>query len=224
MSTILIFDLDDTLYLERSYVESGFKAVADNLQATRGWPAVESLAFMKQVLQFEGRGFVFNRLLALHGEIRQSAVADCVKIYRQHVPELKLFNSAYRMLACLELPLYLVTDGHKQVQQRKIQALGIESLFKKVYITHRYGLRYAKPSIHCFQLIQKRERCDWKDMVYIGDNPAKDFVNLKPLGVSTVRVLTGEHRAVKARPDYEALYVIDSLDQLESCLPGLQWK
>lgn len=224
MSPILIFDLDDTLYPELSYVYSGFKAVAAHLQAQRGWPEADSLAFMKQVLQRDGRGFVFNRLLALHGEMRHSAVIDCVKIYRHHVPDISLIDSARYLLAHLAPPLYLVTDGHKLVQQHKIQALGIESLFARLFITHRYGVRNAKPSIHCFELIRTRERCEWTDMIYVGDNPAKDFVNLTPLGVRTVRVLTGEHRTVEAKPSHDALHVIDNLDQLPDRLPDLRWK
>ena len=91
-------------------------------------------------------------------------------------------------------------------------------MFAKVYITHRYGVRYAKPSIHCFDLIRARERCDWADLVYVGDNPSKDFVNLTPLGVRTVRVLTGEYRHVVARPKYDATHQIENLEQLHDCL------
>lgn len=221
---ILIFDLDDTLYPERSYVQSGFSAVADYLQAERGWDAAESLSIMTLALQREGRGAVFDRLLAHHGEHRRSAVLACVKAYRHHEPRIQLADAARRLLDRLAPPLYLVTDGHKLVQHNKVMALGIEPLFAKVYITHRYGVRHAKPSIHCFERIRARERCAWSDLVYVGDNPAKDFVNLTPLGVRTVRVLTGEHREAVAKPGYDATQVIDTLDQLPDCLPDLLWR
>lgn len=224
MSPILIFDLDDTLYAECSYVESGFKAVAMYLQNLHGWCAADSFGYMKQVLQSEGRGYVFNRLLERHGDMRRSAVIDCVKIYRHHLPDIKLADSARNLLQGLEPPLYLVTDGHKCVQQLKVRALGIEPLFTKVFITHRYGIHHAKPSTHCFELIRARERCDWSDMVYVGDNPAKDFVNLNLLGVCTVRVLTGEHRKVVAKPGYDALHVIENLGRLPDCLPDMNWR
>jgi putative hydrolase of the HAD superfamily len=220
---ILIFDLDDTLYPERTYVESGFRAVADFLHSQRGWEAAESLSFMCEVLRREGRGAVFNRLLARHGEHRSSAVQDCVNVYRHHQPRIQLADAARRLLDRLPPPLYLVTDGHKVVQNKKVQALGIEPLFAKVYITHRYGLHHSKPSTYCFERICAREDCDWSNLVYVGDNPAKDFVNLTPLGVSTVRVLTGEHKGALAKPGYEANHVIDNLDQLPDCLPNLDW-
>ena len=53
-------------------------------------------------------------------------------------------------------------------------------------------------------------------MVYVGDNPAKDFVNLIPLGMKTVRVLTGHHKDVVARPGFDAEITIPDLDQLHA--------
>lgn len=220
---IIIFDLDDTLYPECTYVESGFRAVADFLQTQRGWDASDSLSFMREVLEREGRGAVFNRLLVSRGEHRRSAVQDCIKVYRHHQPKIQLADAARHLLDHLTSPLYLVTDGHKVVQNKKVQALGIEPLFAKIYITHRYGLHHSKPSTYCFEQIRAREGCDWSDLVYVGDNPAKDFVNLTPLGVRTVRVLTGEHREVLAKPRYEATHVIKSLDQLPKCIHNLSW-
>ena len=55
-------------------------------------------------------------------------------------------------------------------------------------------------------------------MIYVGDNPAKDFVNLTPLGVQTVRVVTGEHAQIKAKPGYEAMYRIASIGELPQLL------
>lgn len=56
------------------------------------------------------------------------------------------------------------------------------------------------------------------DMVYVGDNPAKDFVSLTPLGVLTVRVLTGAHSETRARPGHDALFAVPDLDALPGVL------
>jgi putative hydrolase of the HAD superfamily len=53
---VLIFDLDDTLYPEISYVESGFRAVSAFLETQFGWPREASLEFLKKVFATEGRG------------------------------------------------------------------------------------------------------------------------------------------------------------------------
>ena len=101
-----------------------------------------------------------------------------------------------------------MTDGHKIAQHRKVEALGLDRWFRKCLITHRYGVKNAKPSPYCFALIAKLERVGWSDLVYVGDNPAKDFVGLTPLGARTVKVLTGQHKGVIAKPGFDAGYTI----------------
>lgn len=220
---ILVFDLDDTLYDESRFVESGFRAVAAFGQQRFGWDEEESLAQMMDTLARAGRGAVFDRWLAAHGKHGKALVATCVKIYRHHTPSLSLFPEAAALLPALAAyPLYLVTDGHKIVQANKVAALGIAPLFRKIYITHRYGIRHAKPSPYCFELIRRREKAGWEQIAYIADDPAKDFVGLNPLGVQTVRVLTGRHRNVPAKPGFEARHAIPDLSVFPSLLAEIE--
>jgi putative hydrolase of the HAD superfamily len=221
---ILIFDLDDTLYPERSYVESGFRAVADHLQQRHGWPAAETAARLAELLDAQGRGALFDSLLHERGARRRRAVHECLQVYRRHHPHIALHAAAERLLTRLAQPPYVVTDGHKGVQQRKLEALGLPPRLRHAYITHRHGLRHSKPSTHCFDLIRRRERCDWSELAYVGDNPAKDFVNLNPLGVCTVRVLTGEHRDRLVAPGSDARHTIASLDELPALMPDMAWR
>lgn len=220
MSLILAFDLDDTLYDERSYVESGLRAVARHGRDRFGWDADRSFAEMIEILNAEGRGKVFDRWLASGGRVGKGVVAECVRVYRHHRPQLTLSPDAAALLPRLRrYPLYLVTDGHKIVQQRKIEALGIAPLFRRVFITHRYGVRHAKPSLHCFERIRGLERAQWRDIVYVGDNPAKDFVALNAVGARTVRLLTGAHAGVRAAADHDAQHHIPALAALPEVLP-----
>lgn len=209
---VLIFDLDDTLYDERIYVESGFRAVAEFGRSSFGWDGEASFRFMLDVLDREGRGAVFDRWLEAHNSYSKKLVRACLRCYRGHTPRLWLNDEARTLLPQLkDHPLYLVTDGHKIVQQRKVEALGIAPLFRRIFITHRHGVRNAKPSTYCFERIRQLESCRWPDMTYIGDNPAKDFVNLNRQGAHTVRVLTGVHRSAQAAPGYEAQHRIAHL-------------
>jgi putative hydrolase of the HAD superfamily len=218
---VLIFDLDDTLYLEITYVQSGFAAVAEALERRHGWDAAESIGLMNKVLHTQGRGSVFDALLASRGMLTRSAVRYCVTLYRHHEPLIALAPEAEAFLSRWPGRPYLVTDGHKVMQAKKVEALGIRSRFERVYITHRYGVRHAKPSPYCFDLIRRAEHCDWSDLVYVGDNPAKDFVSLNALGGTTVRVLTGEHCGVTAKPEHDGRHRIHSLRDLESLLQAL---
>jgi putative hydrolase of the HAD superfamily len=213
---IPIFDLDDTLYVERIYVYSGFTAVANFLDNSFGWDSTESFNCMRDNLLANGRGAIFDALLKKKGHYSVKMVKRCVSIYRNHRPQISLNDEVKDLISRLRGPRFVVTDGNKIVQAKKVSALSIEPYFTKIYITHRFGVRHAKPSTHCFRLIRKLLQCKWSDMIYIGDNPAKDFVNLKPLGVNTVRILTGEYAKVEPEPAFDAAFHINKLDALTS--------
>ena len=218
---LLVFDLDDTIYDEETFVDSGFWAVAQFGEDRFGWNSEKSFLYMKRMLEREGRGQVFDRWLAENGQATRALVKKCVTIYHHHKPSIRLTEDTERLLFWLSRlhPLYVVTDGHKIVQKYKIEALGIKKYFRKVMITHQYGKHHAKPSTYCFELIRRREGCNWEEMAYIGDNPYKDFVNLNPLGVLTVRVHTGAYRKVSVDSAYDAKYSIKSLADLTQVLP-----
>jgi putative hydrolase of the HAD superfamily len=210
---VLIFDLDDTLYDEMTFVSSGLRAVAHYGKESFDWDAEESHSFMLTCLKKHGRGKVFDEWLRYHGRYSAARVRACVSVYRHHQPEISLFPSAQRLLTLYKTkcPIYLVTDGNKDVQKKKIQALKLESTFNRSFITHRFGIRNAKPSLYCFDLIRRAERCSWSSICYVGDNPVKDFVNLNLVGALTVRVLTGSHASVVASPGYDACATIPNL-------------
>lgn len=210
---VLIFDLDDTLYDEMSFVRSGFTAVSNWGYLQFGKDADESFDFMMGILERHGRGQVFDIWLdKCLGKKSKSLIDKALSIYRTHKPAIKISDNTFRLLEGLAVySLYIVTDGNKFVQSNKIKELGISKYFKHVYITHRYGVKNAKPSIYCFEKIMMRENCSWSELVYIGDNPAKDFVNLNVKGANTVRVLTGGHKDAVARDGYEAKYIIQDL-------------
>ena len=77
---VLIFDLDDTLYDEMSFVESGLRAVAYFGQTKFGWDPKQSFDFMKSHLILHGRGTIFDEWLRLHGRHSAKCVASCVKV------------------------------------------------------------------------------------------------------------------------------------------------
>ena len=211
---ILVFDLDDTLYEELTFVKSGFRAVAVYLNEHYSIPVQTGFEFMLEKIS-SGRGRIFDDLLIHHRIYKQQLVQKCVSIYRLHRPEIALHLEAD---ACLErfsnYPLYIVTDGNKMVQNNKIKALGLDKRVKFCYITHRYGIKNAKPSPYCFLKICEREKVTPKEVFYIADNPHKDFVGIKPLGFRTIRVMQGAYREIRLSSDYEADNRIGTLDEL----------
>lgn len=217
---ILIFDLDDTLYDERQYVLSGFRAVANFGSIAFGIDPKASLESMEGILARQGRGKVFDEWLRGHGLANRKNVERCVQIYRQHEPRVSLPPEHRTLLEDLSKKhsMYVVTDGNKEVQRRKVEALEVASYFRHILISHRFGVRHAKPSLYCFNWIRKAENCEWADLLYVGDNPKKDFVNLNGVGAMTVRVRTGAYADTVAQPGYDARYSMQRLSDLPATL------
>ena len=212
---VLVFDVDDTLYKEKDYVRSGFMAVARSLSPILGKSPKLLNGRLIELLQQQGRGKVFDSLLKAHGKHSRRLVRRCVSCYRLHEPKIHLHKAGKNCLHRFRhLPLYIVTDGNKIAQSAKVRALDLDSKVKKIVITHRYGVRYAKPSPHCFWIIQKLERVYTSRILYVGDNPDKDFVGIRSHGFRTLRVLTGPYSKVKARPGHDAEFQVSTLNEL----------
>ena len=222
---ILIFDLDDTLYEEIDFVKGGFQEVSKFLATQLNEDQNLIYKDLFKNLVSNGRGSIFDDYLKNKRKYSKRLIKKCLSKYRYHKTNIKLNNSAYQFLMeYKKKPLYLVTDGNKNVQEHKVRSLNLDNWFKKIYITHRYGIQNSKPSLYCFRKIIEKEKCNWSDLIYIGDNPHKDFVSLNKVNAKTVRVLTGSYSNDIVSKKYEAKYTINSLDELKSLISTLEKK
>jgi putative hydrolase of the HAD superfamily len=212
---IIIFDLDDTLYPEIDFVIGGLKEVSNFLEEKYGLESNMLFNEMKSDLNLYGRGSIFNNALKKHKIFSVRNLKKCIAVYRSHNPKIKLYPEAENCLLELkEYRKYIVTDGNTMVQRKKINALGIKHLFVKTIPTYQYGLNFGKPSVLTFQKIMKLENCHADKLVYIGDNPNKDFVNIKKIGVRTVRVLTGVYKDLIKENEFESEFKFENLNDL----------
>jgi len=211
---VLVFDLDDTLYDELEYVRSGLKHVAEVLSERFRWD-VEDTDRQLQASLAVSRSKIFDRVLAQKGVFTPELIDQCVALYRKHWPSIRIPNRTKRLLKKLakQYPLYVVTDGHAFVQQRKLDVLGLldTDLIKKCFVTYEFGQDYVKPSPKCFEEIASLEGCSTEEVVYIADNIDKDFVGIKPLGFKTIRLNQGQHKDKKPKPEQEAEHVADDI-------------
>lgn len=220
---VVVFDLDDTLYDEKTFVYSGLFEVANWISGQSNIVSKDIFDYMIDDLLCNGRGHIFDNALKKFYYFTQKNLKKCISIYRLHTPNIKLTDDVYKLLIDLNqnYSLYIVTDGNKIVQKNKIQSLGLESLVKKVFITYRYGLKHSKPSIYCFEIIKKNEKIGWEDIIYIGDNPYKDFVNLNKVNAKTIRILQGEYSTANVSKKFDAKYKINNLSELKKILNNL---
>ena len=214
---VLSFDLDDTLYDEKQFVFSGYKEVSKYIgkKSDESPKVIHSL--MIKIFNEEGRDGLFNKVLELHGIKTNYEVKNCLKIYRTHTPKVALNKGLRKKLNKYKKESYLVTDGNRFVQRNKIKALKIENSFKKIFITRDYGIKNEKPSLKVFKIISKIEKKDLSSIIYIGDNPSKDFVNLNKYGALTIQV---GNKILNSRKEYNANLkfenIISAIEYLES--------
>jgi putative hydrolase of the HAD superfamily len=189
---LVAFDLDDTLYAEREFVQSGFTAVAQYL-ADLGVIDAESFFTTAASLFVAGaRGNIFNLAMErLAIGFSAARLGELVRVYREHQPQLRPFTGSPKLLKLLKekgVVLALISDGPWHTQQNKLQALGLEAYFDHLVFTGAHGEDWGKPSPRAFLEVMERSGVRAATCVYVADNPGKDFVAPNRLGWHTIRV------------------------------------
>lgn len=215
----VLFDLDDTLYPERSYVHSGFRAVAHYLGEVYQVNVVDAYQRLCESFEHGERGENFNVLLRHLGiPVQVELIRQLVEVYRTHEPELKLYPDAERVLTLLRpgFRLGLLTDGYLTVQRLKVRVLHLVQRFDAIVYTDAWGREHWKPSIMPFESLLERLEVAPHRTVYVGDNPRKDFKGPRQMGMATVRVVrpATEHSGLLPESGYEADFEVNTLDLL----------
>jgi putative hydrolase of the HAD superfamily len=212
MVKAVIFDLDDTLYLERDFVHSGFRSVDTWCRSEYGIAGVGDVAWR---LFCEGRrGDIFDAALAeLNVLVTEGMIRQLVQAYRTHQPEISLPQESARCLTELraKYKLGLITDGPSETQWNKIRALNLGGYLDSTIVTADLGTGFSKPHEKAFVNMEAVFAATRAELVYVADNPAKDFVAPRLRGWRTIRVQydLGIYRKVPAAGGYDR------------CLPGL---
>ncbi len=173
----IIFDLDDTLYSEKEYVKSGYKAVSDYLGGGH-----------EEILwnYFEAGKPAIDELLKDLG--RKNEKSKVLEVYRSHKPNIHLYSGVAEMIEALKakgIRVGIITDGRPEGQRIKIETLGLN--VDDVIITDELGgIQFRKPCDIAFRIMQTKWRLNPEDVVYVGDNPAKDFQAPQQLGMKTI--------------------------------------
>ncbi|HPM11463.1 MAG TPA: HAD-IA family hydrolase, partial [Paludibacter sp.] len=179
----VIFDLDDTLYSEKQYVRSGYKAVAkllgDEALADRLW------AF------FENGKPAIDELLNELGCMERKG--ECLEVYREQMPEITLYDGVSDLIFSLKnkgIKVGIITDGRVTGQKNKIQALGLNELVDDIIITDELGgTQFRKPCDIAFRIMQCKWGLPFEQMVYVGDNAVKDLQAPKQLGMRWIHYM-----------------------------------
>lgn len=172
----VIFDLDDTLFSEKEYVRSGYREIErkTGVSADALWRAFE-----------EGKPAI-DTVLSELGRLQEKEL--CLQIYRNHQPKIELYPGVKELILLLKEKgcfVGIITDGRPEGQRAKLEALGLH-VDKAVITDELGGPAFRKPCDIAFRIMQRAANVDFEEMVYIGDNPTKDFVAPKKLGMQTI--------------------------------------
>ncbi len=224
----VIFDLDDTLYPERSYVLSGFHAVARWVEQALSIPKEKTARDLEAMYRQGVRGHTFEVWLDQQGVDgqRDELVERMVSVYREHQPALTPFDGIPAMLGEVGrwCKLGLISDGHLAVQQRKWESLHFNEAFHTVVFSDIFGRQYWKPSHVPFEAALRTLDVAPEAALYVGDNPAKDFLGARQLGMKTIRFrsLGGEHALTEPESDLHAPdTTVENVQGLRVCLLNL---
>jgi putative hydrolase of the HAD superfamily len=188
----VLFDLDDTLYPERTYVASGFRAVARFLAPRLGVSATSLAARLAVLHDRDGRGRLFDTLIAEHARPDdRDLVLACLSVYRTHRPRLSPFEGVVETLDEIRAAGHrtgLVSDGQSTVQRRKLAALpAIARRLDVVILTDELGDEYRKPSPVPFLVACRLLGVEPSATVYVANDRRKDFAGARAAGLRTIR-------------------------------------
>jgi putative hydrolase of the HAD superfamily len=213
----VLFDIDDTLYDHMQWLRGAFLRVGRLLEAKFGLSGevVRDTLLSIAEVRTSAAGDLFDVLLEWLGVPGDGElIGEMVEAFYSHRPErLEPYPGVRETLTTLREERRrtgIVSDGREEVQLHKLEALGLADLFDVVVISDAYGRKRRKPSAFPYLLALEKLGVRAGESVYVGDNPNKDFIGARRIGMRTIRVLLGEYRNVRREPEWEADFEVRS--------------
>ena len=219
MIKVVIFDLDDTLISEYEYIKSGYRFVSQILNER--YRITGNINEELNQLFIESPKNVFNRLLDNHHiSYDKEDILCLVNEYRNHVPDIYLYDDVIPLLEKLSqknIRFGIITDGYLSTQKNKVEVLKLNEYFEKIIYTESLGRKYWKPNPKSFELMKEYFNVEYDEIMYIGDNPQKDFYINHYYPIYTVQINRNQ-KIYKNNNYFQEVYpklIINNLLELE---------
>jgi len=218
MIKAVIFDLDDTLVSEREYIISGYCYISEIIKDK--FHLVKNQVFSELMNLFEeSHEYVFNRFFDNHSiEYTEDMINNLVSKFRNHFPNIHFYDDVIPFITYLKtngIKVGIITDGYTNAQQQKLKSLNADNYFDEIILTDMYGREYWKPHPKAFEIMKERLEVEFDEMIFVGDNPEKDFFISNIYPIKTVRIFrNGIHMDKDYFGNVKENYHIDNLKGL----------
>jgi len=185
----VVFDLDDTLYPLRRFVRSGFAAVARELERAHGIESGAALRVLTAAMRGETRGRELQ-VAAERFRLPEAIVGDLIDIIRLHRPAIRLPKISIDTIERLRgrWRIGVLTNGLPELQERKVDALGVRFLVDAVVYANAVGDGRGKPARAPFNEISRRLGVAPSRTVFVGDDVRCDVLGASSVGMRTIHV------------------------------------
>lgn len=219
----IAFDLDDTLLdtsqllvplaARQACVAMMDNGVAGDIDTCLAWRASRAAEFTHQQ--------IFQGFIDKYGSTTPNVALEAAMraFYNPDVPpHLPLMEGAEENLRALsaKYTLFLVTSGEPAAQQKKIDALGVASYFRKIYLVNNFKKEEKKSA---FLDILQTENIQPEELLSIGNRLSQEIRHAKLCGAKTCYFCHGEHVGEQPtqREDYPDYTIFKHSEFIRAC-------
>jgi putative hydrolase of the HAD superfamily len=224
----VVLDLEDTLFDKTDWVIPAIEYAA----AQFGLDMARTAELLYEYAQRSGGldSNIYNHVLVGCGQFDTAmnvrALCAWANQYRPQRGSIQLYPGAVAALEILgkHYKLAVVAEGQPEAQRLIVDALGLEPMVHAiVYSDQIDGVRSRRPDPRGVVKAAQQLNLLHDDVLWVADNPAKDFIQVRQLSVPTARVLTGS--AARQDPPSQAHaadFNISSIARLPALMEELQ--
>lgn len=215
----VIFDLDDTLISEYEFVANGYRFVSDILAKRLGASPQEIEDRLWELSRQTYSNVFNRLFDLYGEEYTEDELKELILAYRNHPADTRFYPDAeetLKQLKARDILTGIISDGDPARQRNKIRSAvagmkasglhktdsaditgisgdiekEISRWFDEIILNDEFGgAEFRKPNPKGFVEMAARLGVDPGEMIYVGDNPAKDFHISSVLPVRTARII-----------------------------------
>ena len=132
---------------------------------------------------------IFSNMMHRYGskQYSKSEIVDTAVLFRSlTMRRFEVFQGVYEVLSSLleKYELALISDAQWVFTEPEMAMLGLTRFFKFWILSSRFG--FKKPDGRLFDMAMKKLMIKPEESIYIGDNPPKDLVGAKKVGMKFI--------------------------------------